>query len=64
MKIDFELSNALEGKYEVVGTTSPLLHSRIGLVDFRTITEAQVQALIKAGTSYLKAIPVKKKPVV
>ena len=60
----WQLSKELIGKYEVVGTTFPVLHSRIGVVDFRTMTFAQAEALVKAGTSYLKVIPAKKKAVV
>jgi len=60
----WKLSEELVGKFEVVGTTFPLLHSRIGEVDFRTMTFAQAEALVKAGTSYLVAIPAKKKAVV
>jgi hypothetical protein len=56
MKLDFILSPELEGKFKVVGTTSPILHSRIGDVDFRIMTESQAEELIKAGTSYLQKI--------
>ena len=60
MKLDFKLSPELEGKFEVVNTTLPALHSRIGFVDFRTMTLEQAEALEKAGTAYLKRVPVKK----
>lgn len=53
-KLDFKLSPDLEGKYEVINTLSPILHSRIGDMDFRTMTEAQAEQLIKVGTNYLK----------
>jgi len=61
MKLDFELSPELVGKYEVINTTLPVLHSRIGEVDFRTMTVDQAEQLVKAGTDYLRAVPVKKK---
>ena len=60
----WKLSEELVGKFEVVGTTCPVLHSRIGEVDFRTMTFAKAEALVKAGTSYLVVIPAKKKAVV
>lgn len=56
----WKLSEALAGKFEVVGTTCPVLHSRIGEVDFRTMDVDQAEALLKAGTSYLKDIRTKK----
>jgi len=61
MKKQFTLSPALEGKFEVINTTSPVLHSRIGDVDFRTMTVDQAEQLVKAGTDYLRAVPVNKK---
>lgn len=60
-KLKFKLSSELEGKFKVIGTESPILHSRIGEVDFRYMSEAQAERLIKAGTSYL--VKVKKGPV-
>lgn len=59
-KLDFEVSKAIDGKFEVINTTSPLLHSRIGDVDFRRITLEQAEALVKSGTRYLKAAKTKK----
>ena len=50
------LNPALKGKYKVVNTDLPVLHSRIGKVDFRTITEEEAEQLIKAGTSYLEKV--------
>jgi hypothetical protein len=61
MKANFQLSPELVGKFKVVNTTLPALHSRIGYVDFRTMTLDQAEALVKAGTRYLRAVPVKKK---
>ncbi|MNL26538.1 hypothetical protein D3C87_1480670 [compost metagenome] len=59
MKLSFILSPELEGEYEVVNTASPILHSRIGDIDFRRITKDQAEQLISAGTRYL--VRVKKK---
>jgi hypothetical protein len=47
------LNPELKGKYKVVNTDLPVLHSRIGKIDFRTITEEEAEQLIAAGTSYL-----------
>ena len=60
-KQPFTLSPELEGKFEVINTTSPVLHSRIGDVDFRTMTVDQAEKLVKDGTRYLRAVPAKKK---
>ncbi len=60
MKSTFKLSPELEGKYEVINTTLTALHSRIGYVDFRIMTVAQAEEMIKAGTDFLRAVPVKK----
>jgi hypothetical protein len=54
--MEFKLSEALEGKYEVINTTLPTLHSRIGDVDFRTMSEAQAEELVTAGTDYLRKV--------
>ncbi len=56
MKKPFELSPELVGKFEVINTTLPVLHSRIGHVDFRTMTFAQAEELVAAGTDYLKRV--------
>ena len=58
MEQTFKLSPELVGKFEVVNTDSPLLCSRIGDVDFRYMTEAQAEQLIKAGTMYLVKLEV------
>lgn len=59
-KLTYKLSPEIEGKFEVVNTTLPAIHSRIGYVDFRTITLAQAEEMVKAGTDYLRPVPVKK----
>ena len=61
MAKDWKLSEALEGKYEVVNTDLPVLHSRIGEVDLRTMTEEQAEAILLKGSDFLKKIPAKKK---
>lgn len=60
-KLKFEVSKAIEGKYEVINTQLPCLESRIGLIDFRTISLAKAEALIKSGTRYLRKIEKPKK---
>jgi hypothetical protein len=60
MTADFKLSPELEGKFEVVNTTLSALHSRIGYVDFRTMTLEQAEAMVEAGTDYLIRVPSKK----
>jgi hypothetical protein len=59
MKLDFKLSPELEGVFKVVNTTCSALHSRIGYVDFRTMTLEQAEALEEAGTDYLVRIKAK-----
>ncbi|HWK58728.1 MAG TPA: hypothetical protein VNQ80_15400 [Parapedobacter sp.] len=60
MAVKFSLPADLAGSYEVVNTTSPILESRIGRIDFRRLTKEKAEALIKAGTRYLRKI--EKKP--
>lgn len=62
-KLKFEVSKAIEGKYQVINTHLPKLESRIGLVDFRTISLDQAERLVKAGTRYLRKIEKAKKIV-
>lgn len=58
----FKLSEVLQGKYKVVNTHLPMLHHpKLGLVDFRSITVEQAEALIEAGTDYL--VKIKKRAV-
>ncbi len=59
-KLSFIPSPAIEGKFRVINTHMPKLHSRIGEIDFRVITLEQAEKLVKAGTRYLEAIPAKK----
>jgi hypothetical protein len=60
IKLTFKLSPELECKSEVVNTHFPAMHCKIGYVDFRTMTLAKAKELEKAGTDYLKRVPVKK----
>lgn len=55
-KLKFEVSKAIEGKFEVVNTSLPCLESRIGLIDFRRITLDQAERLHTKGTRYLKKV--------
>lgn len=59
-KLSFTPSPAIEGKFRVVNTHMPMLHSRIGLIDFRIISEEQAQALVDYGCIYIEVIPAKK----
>jgi hypothetical protein len=59
-KLSFSLPAEVAEKYEVVNTTSPVLESRIGKIDFRTISIAQAEKLVAAGTRYLVAKPTPK----
>jgi hypothetical protein len=54
-KLLFSLPQDVADKYEVVNTTSPVLESRIGKIDFRTISLTQAEKLVAAGTRYLVA---------
>lgn len=58
-KLRFEVSKAIEGKFEVVNTSLPCLESKIGLVDFRKITLNQAERLFAKGTRYLKKVEAK-----
>lgn len=49
----FELPKEVAEKYEVVNTDLPVLESKIGRIDFRSISLETSAALIKAGTRYL-----------
>jgi hypothetical protein len=60
-KLNFTPSTTIQGKFEVINTSDPILHSRIGVIDFRLISEAQAEQLVKAGTRYLKKLKVKPK---
>jgi len=59
-KLNWQVSPAIVDHYEVVNTTSPILESKIGRVDFRYITLDKANALYTAGTRYLQKIKGKK----
>jgi hypothetical protein len=59
MMLTFKLSPEIEGKFEVVHTNCPVMHSRIGYVDFRRITLAQAEELVKAGSEFLVPVGAK-----
>jgi hypothetical protein len=56
----FTLSPELQGKYRVHSHLPCLHHPQLGLLDFRTMTCAQADELIAAGTIYLVKIKKKK----
>lgn len=60
-KLTWALSSDIVDHYEVVNTSSPILESKIGRVDFRTMSLAVADDIFSKGTDYLKKI--KKKPV-
>lgn len=55
-EVKFKLPAEIAGDYEVVNTTSPVLESRIGRIDFRSLTKEKAEALIKAGTRCLRKV--------
>jgi hypothetical protein len=58
------LSQEVAEKFEVVNTNSPILHSKIGDIDFRRITLEQAAKIVSLGSSYLrekKSVKAKKK---
>ncbi|WP_316780398.1 hypothetical protein [Pedobacter antarcticus] len=58
MKLNFDVSSAIAGKYEIVNTQHPIYYSKIGKFDFRTITEDEAKSLVESGSIYIK--PIKK----
>lgn len=55
-KLPFVVSPAIAGKFEVINTESPLLYSRIGLVDFRNISLEKAVLLFESGSRYIKKV--------
>ena len=55
-KLSFTPSPLIEGKFRIVNTHMPVLHSKIGMVDFRTITEEQAEALVAYKCYYIERI--------
>lgn len=60
MMAGFTLSAELQGKYRVNTHLPCLHHPQLGLLDFRTMTSAQADELIAAGTIYLVKIKKRK----
>lgn len=60
MKLNFDLSPAIAGKYEVVNTSFPVYHHKLGQFDFRTITEEDAKLLAEAGSMYIRPIKIPK----
>lgn len=52
-------SPEISGLYRIINTDLPILHSRIGDIDFRKITLEQAEKLIESGTRYLEKVKVK-----
>ncbi|WP_312331918.1 hypothetical protein [Sphingobacterium sp.] len=59
-KLNWQVSPAIVDHYEVVNTSSPILESKIGRVDFRYISLEKANELFTAGTRYLQKIKPKK----
>lgn len=64
MKAKWTISPAIAGHYKVVNTDSPILHSKIGDIDFRKISLEVADKLFEAGTRYLQKVPKKIKKAV
>lgn len=54
VELKFAVSPEIADEYEVINTHLPILESKIGRIDFRTITKAKADELIKQGTMYLR----------
>ena len=48
------ISKAIADHYEVINTHLPILESKIGRVDLRTISLVQADEIYNLGTRYLK----------
>lgn len=59
-KVNWKISPEIEGKYEVVNTSFPILESRIGRVDLRKITLREAERIVELGSRYLRKIPARK----
>lgn len=60
-KRDWVVSPAIVNHYRIINTDLPILHSRIGDMDFRKISLEQADKLYESGTRYLEKIKAKKK---
>lgn len=56
MKRNWSVSPAIAGHYKVVNTESPILHSKIGDIDFRKVSLDDADRLFEKGTRYLEKI--------
>lgn len=63
-KVSWAVSPAIDGHYKVVNTDSPILHSKIGDIDFRSISLEAAEKLFQSGTRYLEKVKAKKKVVI
>lgn len=55
-------SPEISGHFKVVNTDLPILHSKIGDIDFRKITLDQAQRLFDSGSRYIEKINRSKQP--
>lgn len=58
--MNWQISKQIADHYEVINTHLPILESKIGRVDLRTITLDQADKIFSLGTRYLKKKPKKK----
>lgn len=54
MKLTWSVSPAIVEHFEVVNTHLPILESKIGRVDLRTLSLEKAEEIHKLGTRYLK----------
>jgi len=59
-KRNWTVSPAIADHYKVVHTDLPILHSKIGDIDFRNITLEKADKLFASGTRYLEKIKPKR----
>lgn len=59
-RLPWVLSPLIAEHYEVINTHLPILESKIGRVDLRSITLDQADRIHALGTRYLKKKPIKK----
>lgn len=54
MKLTWSISPAIVDHFEVVNTHLPILESKVGRVDLRTISLEKAEEIYSLGTRYLK----------
>ena len=55
-KRDWIESPEISGHFKIINTEFPILHSRIGDLDFRKITLDQAQKLFDSGSRYIERV--------